>query len=63
MARDLHPDLGGPLFSVQDAAEWCDVHEKTNYRAIESKELEAHKVGAQWRLRPEGLLSFYEAED
>ena len=62
MVRDLHPDLGGQLLSVQDAAEWCDVHEKTIYRAIKTEKLEAHKVGARWRIRPEALDEFYEGE-
>ena len=60
---DPHSVLGAPPMSVEDAAEWCDVHEKTIYRAIESGKLKARKVGTRWRIRPEALLAFYEGED
>ena len=60
---DLHPDLGGSLLSVQDAAEWCDVSEKTIYRAITAGKLQSLRAGNRHRIRPESLLAYLDRED
>ena len=63
MTSDAYPVLGAPLLTIIEAADWADVHPKTIRRAIKAGELEAHKVGSQWRIRPEVLVAYYEAED
>lgn len=63
MTTEPHPNLGAPLMTVDDAAEWCDVSDKTIRRAIKAGKLEAHKVGSQWRIRPEILVAYYEGEE
>ena len=63
MTTENYPGLGPQLLSIRVAAEWCNVSEKTINRAIKAGKLEAHKVGSQWRIKPEGLLAYIEGEE
>jgi excisionase family DNA binding protein len=62
MKIEPHPNLGAPLLTIEAAADWADVHPKTIWRKIKAGELEAHKVGSLWRIRPEDLVAYYEGE-
>jgi excisionase family DNA binding protein len=47
-----------PLLTIDDVARVCKVSVKTVRRWIESAELRAAKLGAQWRIRPKDLELF-----
>ena len=47
-----------PLLTIDDVARACKVSVKTVRRWIESGELRAAKLGAQWRIRPKDLELF-----
>ena len=47
-----------PLLTIDDVARVCKVSVKTVRRWIESGELRAAKLGAQWRIRPKDLELF-----
>ena len=53
VARQLEP-----LLTIDDVARVCKVSVKTVRRWIESGELRAAKLGAQWRTRPKDLELF-----
>lgn len=40
------------MLTIKEAAEVWSVSPKTVWRMIQRKELEAEKVGRQWRIRP-----------
>jgi excisionase family DNA binding protein len=46
------------LLTIREVATFCGVSEKTIRRWIESHELPAAKLGAQWRIRPRDLDLF-----
>mgnify|MGYP006440251033 CR=1 FL=1 len=46
------------LLTIKDTAALCQVSEKTIRRWIETKELSAAKLGAQWRIRSRDLDLF-----
>ena len=46
------------LLTIKEASEFCRVSEKTIRRWIESRELQAAKLGSQWRIRPRDLELF-----
>lgn len=45
-------------FTVEEAAEKLDVHARTVRRYIAAGEMEANKIGGQWRIRKEDLTAF-----
>ncbi|MBX3478834.1 MAG: helix-turn-helix domain-containing protein [Caulobacter sp.] len=46
------------LFPLADVAERLSVSKKTVSRWVESGELRAHKLGAQWRISESDLATF-----
>lgn len=47
-----------PLLDIKAVSEFCDVSEKTVRRWISAGELQAAKLGNQWRIRPRDLDDF-----
>ncbi len=54
------PRVPERMMSVQEAADWLNVSEKTVRRAIEAGALQASRIGRQWRISPEDLRHFVE---
>ena len=51
-----------PLFmSVEECAELLKLNHKAVYKLIREKKLKAKKLGKQWRVYREHLLTFFEA--
>lgn len=51
-----------PLFmSVEECAELLKLNHKAVYKLIREKKLKAKKLGKQWRIYREHLLTFFEA--
>lgn len=48
------------FFTVKDLADILKVSEKTIYRLIESKEIQAFKIGQSWRIKESDLQKFLE---
>jgi excisionase family DNA binding protein len=46
------------MMSIRELAEFFGVSEKTVRRWIESGQLEAHRLGRQWRIAPEEIERF-----
>lgn len=46
------------LLTIKDVATFCRVSEKTVRRWIDTRDLAAAKLGAQWRIRPRDLDLF-----
>jgi excisionase family DNA binding protein len=47
------------LLTIPDVADLLQVSEKTVRRLIDSRELAAAKLGAQWRIRPRDLDDYF----
>ncbi len=45
------------FFTVEEVADYLQVHERTIYRAIKAKKLKATKIGS-FRIAPEDLQDF-----
>ena len=48
----------GRLLTIKDIAQRLHVSVKTVRRLIDGKELKAHRVGRQWRIREEAYRRF-----
>lgn len=51
-------ELSKPFYSIYEAAEVLGVHERTIRRHIKTGELNAGKIGRQWRISREALLEY-----
>jgi excisionase family DNA binding protein len=51
-------DFPALLLTIKDVAAICRVSEKTVRRWIETRNLPASRLGAQWRIRPKDLDLF-----
>jgi excisionase family DNA binding protein len=52
------PDESKQLYTPSEIADMLRVVDKTVYRWLESGELNAYKLGRQWRISPEQLQQF-----
>lgn len=50
--------MGGLMLTVKETATFLRVSARTVYRLIESGQLEAVRIGSQWRIPSSGLPGF-----
>jgi excisionase family DNA binding protein len=45
----------GPILTVEDVAEYLQVHPSTIYRLVKQKQFPAFKIGGDWRFNRESI--------